>query len=442
MDPVHGWLPALAITIPIIVGLFFVFRAIPWSEPGPWRPIWLMAVVGALMFITAEAAALFDPQANVLSLGHQLPLLALSLAMTAGFFLLYNAGTRLAEQAREDESRRRAVLAALPEPVLVTTPDGHLTSANPAAEAFFGERARAGARIDELLPFVGPPVRSSTSSTWRGRTRDQDGRSVDLEVRLSVVLHGGTRAAGVYTVHDESHLAEIGRLREQMLYSVAHELRQPLTVLDNALDILAKEYESLSTREFDELIASSRKTARRLRTLMDELLSAGSIQSGHFVLQLRPTRLASIIAAAQENAAPATDGRRQDLRIEVDPADLHVLADPRYAQQVVSNLIVNASKYGPEGQPIEVRGEQVGEVARVTVSDRGPGIPAAQQAGLFERFYRVRGESAEPGIGLGLAIAKGIVEAHGGGIGVVSDAGAGTSVWFTLRIPEGEYAAA
>ena len=108
------------------------------------------------------------------------------------------------------------------------------------------------------------------------------------------------------------------------------------------------------------------------------------------------------------------------------------MADQRYARQVLTNLLTNASKYSPEHSIIRVRAEPAGTMLRISVEDQGPGIPPEHRAGLFERFYRVRAASDAPGIGLGLAIAKGIVEAHGGSIGVDSEVGRGTQVWFTL----------
>src|SRR5207245_634117 len=104
----------------------------------------------------------------------------------------------------------------------------------------------------------------------------------------------------LYAIHDVSRHAEIGRLREQLLYSVAHELRGPLAVLDTSLEILAAEYADLSADDFGNLVASARRTSRRLGTLMDDLLSAGSIQSGRFVVSPRPTPLADLLRDALE----------------------------------------------------------------------------------------------------------------------------------------------
>lgn len=228
---------------------------------------------------------------------------------------------------------------------------------------------------------------------------------------------------------ERDHHIEVNRLREQLLYSVAHELRAPLAVLENALDILSDGYADLPADEFARLTGSAQRTAARLRTLMEDLLSAGSIQAGRFHVDPQPVDLGEIVAEAVDTVGPVVGERGQT--VDVDLTDgLLVNADRRYARQVLTNLLGNASRYGPAGSAIRVRAEPSDGHVRVAIDDRGPGIPKAEQAALFERFYRPRAEG--PGIGLGLAIAKGIVEAHGGRIGIDSDPGSGTSVWFTL----------
>jgi len=180
-------------------------------------------------------------------------------------------------------------------------------------------------------------------------------------------------------------------------------------------------------------MGTARRTARRMRTLMEDLLSAGAIQSGHFVVAPRKTAVHSIIADALEIVGPAIEARGQRLEIEVRDDAPQVLADQRYARQVLTNLLANASKYSPEESKIRIVARAApANMVRISVEDQGPGIAAEQQAGLFERFYRVRADADAPGVGLGLAIAKGIVEAHSGNIGIDSQLGSGTSVWFTL----------
>jgi signal transduction histidine kinase len=324
------------------------------------------------------------------------------------------------------------LLEAIRTPIVTTALDGRITGFNAAAVALFGSPARLyGRGIGDVLPFL-TDAREAVPGDVQGRVADATGRTLDLEVSRTVMHEGADRAYVVYVVHDISRHAEVNRLREQLLYSVAHELRGPLMVLDNALEILETEYPSLTDQEFGHVLGTARRTARRMRTLMEDLLSAGSIQSGHFVVAPRKADLLAILTEALEIVSPATAGRGQTVALEV-PTDLpQVLADRRYARQVLSNLLANASKYSPEQSEIRVVACAAATMVRITVEDQGPGIPFEQQTGLFERFYRIRNESDAPGVGLGLAIAKGIVEAHGGSIGIDSAVGSGTRVWFTL----------
>ncbi len=332
------------------------------------------------------------------------------------------------------EAQRREVFAALRTPIITTSLSGAVTGFNQAATALLGGPARLYNRnIQELLPFVPQPRDTAAPADAQGRLADATGSTVDLEVSRTVLnLHDGARGYAVYVVHDISRHAEVNRLREQLLYSVAHELRSPLMVLDNALEMLDTDYAELSAEEFDHLLSTARRTARRMRTLMEDLLSAGTIQSGHFVVAPRRTELEAIVLDAVDLVGPVLDGRGQLVTLELPEEACPVMADARYARQVLTNLLANASKYSPEHSVIRVEATPVEAMIRISVIDQGPGIPPEQQAGLFERFYRVRSDTDAPGVGLGLAIAKGIVDAHGGSIGIDSELGSGTKVWFTL----------
>ena len=331
------------------------------------------------------------------------------------------------------EAQRRELFAALRTPIVTTSLNGRVTGFNAAAIALFGSPARLyGRNIRDVLPFAPEPRDSALPADAQGRLADATGRTVDLEVSCTVLTEADDQGYAVYVVHDISRHAEVNRLREQLLYSVAHELRGPLMVLDNALEIIDTDYPRLTAEEFGQVLGTARRTARRMRTLMEDLLSAGSIQSGHFVVAPRATELMAIVADALEVVGPSIDGRGQRVDLDLPDSAAAVLADKRYARQVLTNLLANASKYSPEQSVIRISAVPNANMVRISVIDQGPGIPPEQQAGLFERFYRVRSDSDAPGVGLGLAIAKGIVEAHGGNIGIDSEPGSGTSVWFTL----------
>jgi PAS domain S-box-containing protein len=331
------------------------------------------------------------------------------------------------------EAHRRELLEAIRTPIVTTTLAGRITGFNAAAIALFGSPARLyGRGIREVLPFALEPHQPTTGDV-QGRLADATGRTVDLEISRTVLHEDADQGYAVYVVHDISRHAEVNRLREQLLYSVAHELRGPLMVLDNALEILDTEYPRLTAEEHAHVLGTARRTALRMRTLMEDLLSAGSIQSGHFVVAPRKTDVQAIIDDALEIVGPAMASRGQRLEIDLPANAPRVLADQRYARQVLTNLLANASKYSPEESMIRLVVHPNSRLVRFSVEDQGPGISPEQQAGLFERFYRVRTDTDAPGVGLGLAIAKGIVEAHGGSIGIDSQVGSGTRVWFTLQ---------
>ena len=330
----------------------------------------------------------------------------------------------------EAEGRHWAMIAALPDPVLITTPAGAITEYNDAAAALFGAGRLAGTAT-ELLPFVA--TRGTENGPWSGAFVNAAGQQADLEVRRARLANGQFPASDVYVVHDVSRWTELERLREQLLYDVAHELRSPLAVLYIDLEIIASDYAELSALEFNGLVASARRTATRLHDLMEGLLSAGNIQSGRFHVSPRPMALAPVVAEAVAQVEPTTAARGQQVLHECGDVDA-VVADPRSLCQVLVNLLTNASKYGPGGEPIRLRCERRGKNAWVAVEDRGPGIPVDQQARLFDRFYRVRASGEQRGVGLGLGIARAIIEAHGGEIGVESEAQRGTRIWFTVPI--------
>jgi len=332
------------------------------------------------------------------------------------------------------QAREKRMLDAMRAPIFITGPDGTITDCNLAACALLGPRPHiVGRPIHAVIPFIPESSQDDVHGrTWVGRLEHMGNQTIDVEVTQTSLSPLAQCHDQLFVLQDISQHAELNRLREQLLYSVAHELRAPMAVLENTLDLAASEYGAMSAQEFDQLMRSAKHTAMRLRALMEDLLSAGNIQSGRFVVSARPVALSELIDGAVDTVRVLLVERDQQVQWAIGTGAKVVLADPRYVRQVLSNLLANASKYGPRARPIQVIANRQANEVRITVADEGPGIPTEQQAGLFDRFYRVRPGNEEPGIGLGLAIVKGIVTAHGGTVGVDSEPGAGTRVWFTL----------
>jgi len=227
-------------------------------------------------------------------------------------------------------------------------------------------------------------------------------------------------------------LVELDRARSRFLGAVAHDLRGPLTVVRGLVDLLAR-------GSLDE--ASRRQVMERIRARCDDLvdqaeslLDVGSIEAGHLELDEVEVDLEAYLGERRMSDQLLASRKAIAVGYEL-PGDLpRVRLDPRRIDQVLDNLVGNAVKFSEPGASITVRASVDGQEVTLEVVDRGPGIPADELEGVFEPFARAstRPTGGERSTGLGLAIARRIVSAHGGRIGIHSQVGSGTTAWFTL----------
>ena len=222
------------------------------------------------------------------------------------------------------------------------------------------------------------------------------------------------------------------RARDEMLSVVAHDLRNPLNTIamgaSMLLDMLPPSPPLL--RNHAQIV---RRAADRMNRLIQDLLEIRRMESGQLVIDPHVTELASLIEEAMEMLHPLATAASLELRHQL-AADLpRVKADGGRVLQVLSNLVGNAIKFTPGGGHITITAAPLGQEVRLEIADTGPGIPADQLPHIFGRFWQAR-RGDRRGIGLGLAIAKGIVEAHGGRIWVESKVGEGSRFYFTLPV--------
>lgn len=328
---------------------------------------------------------------------------------------------------------RNAIFAGAREPMLAVDADERVVLHNAAARDLFTQDLDAHPPATELMPFLAHDVPGSRAAATRGALVAADGKRLEVEVTRTV-LRDGLPIGALYVVHDVSAMAELSRQREELLHDVAHELRGPISVLDNALTIAADGSADMTAAELDGILSSARRMAKRLEDLVGDMLSAGSIQAGKFTVHPRPMSLGELVDNAMENMYPRTALTGQRIVCQLPETNAVVLADPVYAVRVLTNLLSNASKYSQAGATIELRTELLGYDVKISIVDHGMGIPLEQQASIFERYYRASGNREQPGVGLGLAIAKAVVEAHSGTIGMSSQPGAGSTFWFTLPL--------
>ncbi|HVY48000.1 MAG TPA: ATP-binding protein, partial [Minicystis sp.] len=254
-----------------------------------------------------------------------------------------------------------------------------------------------------------------------------------LLVRVSRVPQPDGQAI-LAVFHDVTDLRRLETIRTDFVANVSHELRTPVTAISTAVEtLLAGALEDAAdAREFAEVID---RHSKRLRQLVDDLLDLAKIEAKGFRLALRDVDLAPVVEQAARTLEPAARARRVDVAVDLGPRALRVHADPRALEQVISNLLDNAIKYGGEGATVRVAAREDAGLVEVTVRDDGPGIPTAHLNRIFERFYRVDpGRSRElGGTGLGLSIVKHLTELMQGSVEVESEPGAGAT--FRVTVP-------
>lgn len=220
--------------------------------------------------------------------------------------------------------------------------------------------------------------------------------------------------------------------KTRLMQDVAHELKNPLSVIHGYASYLTKE--NVSPEEMKKALKAVLSNADRLIGLVDHLQEAVRLESDGFKVETHTVEGAALLQEAVESVELQAAARGIRLRWRSPVGDsLLVDADPRRVLQVLGNLLSNALKFTPEGGTIDCTAQRDGESVRFSVIDTGPGIPAEELPMLFDRFYQTEGnEHKRKGLGLGLAICKGLVQAHRGRIWVESLPGVGSAFNFTL----------
>jgi two-component system sensor histidine kinase KdpD len=226
---------------------------------------------------------------------------------------------------------------------------------------------------------------------------------------------------------------ESERLRNSLLSAISHDLRTPLAALVGLAESMALTKPPPSEQQA-EIATSIREEALRMNSLVNNLLDMARLQSGQVHLSQQWLPLEEAIGGAIRAMAGTLDPQRVRVSLPPELPLLHV--DPALFERVLCNLLENADKYTPPGTPIDIGASEVGDRIHITVDDHGPGLPAHREQAIFQMFERGKKESATPGVGLGLAICRAIVEAHGGTITGETRRGGGAR--FVIELPRGE----
>jgi signal transduction histidine kinase len=226
-------------------------------------------------------------------------------------------------------------------------------------------------------------------------------------------------------------LHRLSALRADFVSLVSHELRSPMAAVIGAAHTLQARWRELRADQRESFLALIGDETTRLAALIGDVLDTSRIDAGTFSFRFSDVDVAALVRDMVATAAHGQD--EVPIVMEATPETAVVRGDPERLRQIFGNLIDNAVKYSPVGGPVEVRVSQSNGEVTVAVRDRGPGIKAADQRVIFEKFARVAAGNSKPGSGLGLYIARSIAETHGGTIAVSSAPGCGAT--FTVTLP-------
>ena len=228
-------------------------------------------------------------------------------------------------------------------------------------------------------------------------------------------------------------LSQIESMRRRLIGDVSHELRTPLTAIKGSMEGLIDGVLPANNETYQQIHSET----DRLNRLVDDLQELSRVEARAYQFDIRPLDVSTLAQTVAKRLAPHAESKRISLNLELAPGLPHALADEDRAVQVLTNLTGNALQYTPEGGRITISAKQVGNEVQIAVRDTGTGIPLEHLSHIFDRFYRVdksRSRQSGGGSGIGLTIARALIEAHGGRIWAES-AGDGQGSTFTFTLP-------
>ena len=346
-----------------------------------------------------------------------------------------------------------AIVDAADDAIISSTLDGRITSWNPAAARLFGysQPEAIGKSLTLIIPAEGhEEAREMLSRIFAGERFEhgeatrvaRDGRCVEVSLTLSPVTDRAGRVVGMSQIvrdigarkQSERAARDADRRKDEFLATLSHELRNPLAPISSAVATLSQlEHADPVARMACAVIE---RQLQQLTRLVDDLLDVGRITAGAIELIQERFDLRELLNTAQASVLPAFADVGQSFRLVLPQDPLWVEADRTRLLQVFTNLLTNANKYTPDGGVIEVEGQRKGESILVSVRDSGIGISAEMLERVFDLFAQVdrSAQRTRGGLGIGLALSKRLLEAHGGRIEARSD-GPGKGTEFILELP-------
>jgi PAS domain S-box-containing protein len=362
---------------------------------------------------------------------------------------------RAEQRLSDDESRLRSIVNHVVDGIIAIDENGTVEAFNPAAERLFGYRTEevVGQNVKLLMPEPFHGEHDGYLANYRrtgqpriigiGREvagRRKDGSTFAMELAVSEFLLGGRRyfTGIVRDVTEQKRAAEAlreaDRRKDEFLATLAHELRNPLAPIRNAIQVLIAKGPPDSELKWCRDVID--RQVQHMARLLEDLLDVSRITHDKLELRNEYIELSAPVRNAVETSRPSIDRREQRLTLTLPPEPVYLDADPVRLAQVFSNLLNNASKFSEPGGHIEFTCERQGTDVVVSVKDDGIGIDAEMLPRIFDIFSQAKGgsERSPEGLGIGLSLVRGLVELHGGSLEARS-AGMGRGSEFIVRLP-------
>jgi two-component system, NtrC family, sensor histidine kinase KinB len=352
---------------------------------------------------------------------------------------------RRTDRAKLVRTQRTTQLAvdSLPDAIAIINPDGVVELCNETASRLF--QLHPGTAVSQIREYrlaelYREVVQEQRAAQPRGyeaaiEVYDQSGQLKYFLPHAVPILDGiDKHLLGVTLVlGDVTNLRQLDEMKSGLLSVVSHELKTPLTSIRMAAHLLLEERIGSLNNKQTELLIAAREDADRLQTIIEDLLDMGRLQSGKVILDLQPQASERLVTEAVARLASGFHDRGIHLDVDVPVETPDVLVDASRIDHVFSNLLENALKFTNPGGTVHIYTETEDQSVRFFIEDSGIGIPKELQTRVFERFFRVARPDHPSGAGLGLAIAKEIIDAHGGAISVDSTENKGSRFSFTLQ---------
>ncbi|HEU5079306.1 MAG TPA: ATP-binding protein [Opitutaceae bacterium] len=416
---------AVALVVGILLSLFLSYRL----ARSLLRPIQLLTVSA-----TALGEGQLERDVPVTS-DDELGELARSFNIMAAKLRAYREATTA--KVVTAQRTMEATLASTPDPLFVVNREAQIVVRNPAAESL-ASRSEFGNGFPEPIAERLKQVLSSGAHFIPSGYDQVVTVEVDRTERhyLPRILAIGDELSGfggaAMILQDVTKFRLLDDAKSNLVGTVSHELKTPLTSLRMAIYLLLEKNLGALSKSQQELLETARDDADRLIRILNDILDLARLESGVSSLNKRDVAVAGLLEDMVREIKPITDSADQIVKIEIAENTDSIFVDPERLRHVFINLLANASKYSPSESTITLyaRPDEVGGI-RFGVRDQGPGIPEESVPYIFEKFYRVPGQTKK-GAGLGLTIAREIVVAHGGTIGCTSKEGQGSDFFFNI----------